>query len=197
MVLEQLRQPAPPKKAGCLVASFISSHFDRSGRLTYLKELSKYVDIHHYGKYLGNRFLQEDRWRETKLEVFCRYKCLIAFENSISVDYVTEKFYDALLTGAVPVYLGAPNITDYSPVTKCFINVDDYRSPRELADYLLALGRDESIWQLLIAWKELPFNKEFVEMVRKVLEAPHPFVRLADLVKEHLETLTPPQIEQF
>jgi hypothetical protein len=79
--LEQLRQPAPPKKAGCLVASFISSHFCRSGRLTYLKELSKYVDIHHYGRYLRNRFLQEDRWRETKLEVF-RQKCVIAFENS-------------------------------------------------------------------------------------------------------------------
>ena len=188
--LAQLRQPVPPKQPGCLVASFISSPFDRSGRLAYLKELSKYVDVHHYGKHRRNRFLA-DTGRATKLEVFRRYKCVIAFENSISTDYVTEKYYDALLTGAVPVYLGAPNIADYSPAARCHIDVNDYGSPRELADYLLALDQDDTIRESLLVWKQLPFRKDFVAMVRSVLEAPHPFVRLAEAVKLRLATTEP------
>ena len=188
--LAQLRQPVPTKQLGCLVASFISSSFDRSDRLAYLKELSKYVDVHHYGKHMRNRFLA-DTGRAAKLEVFRRYKCVIAFENSISTDYVTEKYYDALLTGAVPVYLGAPNIADYSPAARCHIDVNDYGSPRELADYLLALDQDDTIRESLLEWKQLPFRKDFVAMVRSVLEAPHPFVRLAEAVKLRLATTKP------
>jgi len=189
--LERLRQPAPPKQPDYLIASFISSPFNRSGRLDYLKELSRHVDIHHYGRYLRNRFLQRDKGSATKLEILRRYKCVIAFENSIGVDYVTEKYYDALLVGAVPIYLGAPNVAEYSPGLTCYISVGAYGNPRELAEYLLALNRDETIRQSLIAWKQKPFRKDFVDMVRNILEAPHPFVRLAEAVKQRLATPKP------
>lgn len=184
--MEQLRQPAPRRQPDCLIASFISSPVDNSGRLTYLKELNKHLDIHHYGEHLRNRFLEEDKGSATKLEIFRRYKCVIAFENSMNRDYVTEKYYDALLTGAVPVYLGAPNIAEYSPGATCCINVDAYGNPRELARYLLALDFDETMRHSLIAWKQQPFRKDFVKMVRNILEAPHPFVRLAQAVRERL-----------
>jgi len=39
-----------------------------------------------------------------------RYKFCIAIENSLAMDYVTEKVYDALAAGCVPIYYGAPNI---------------------------------------------------------------------------------------
>ena len=31
-------------------------------------------------------------------------------ENSLAEDYVTEKVYDALAAGCLPIYYGAPNI---------------------------------------------------------------------------------------
>jgi hypothetical protein len=41
-----------------------------------------------------------------------RYKFAIAFENSETDDYVTEKFYQALLAGAVPIVLGPSRTID-------------------------------------------------------------------------------------
>ncbi|GET85466.1 hypothetical protein, conserved [Leishmania tarentolae] len=49
--------------------------------------------------------------------VFRKYRYVLAFENTIEDDYVTEKVYNALLSGALPLYIGAMNIADYVPHT--------------------------------------------------------------------------------
>ena len=55
-----------------------------------------------------------------KLCWLCHY--LPLQENSISVDYVTEKLYDAFAGGCVPVYYGAPNILDSLPDPEAIID---------------------------------------------------------------------------
>ena len=52
-----------------------------------------------------------------------------AFEDSMAVDYVTEKVYDALHAGSVPLYLGAPNILEFVPPNSV-INVLDFVDER-------------------------------------------------------------------
>ncbi|CAG9567184.1 putative glycosyl transferase [Leishmania major strain Friedlin] len=47
--------------------------------------------------------------------VFRKYRYVLAFENTIEDDYVTEKVYNALLSGALPLFIGAMNIADYVP----------------------------------------------------------------------------------
>jgi hypothetical protein len=42
----------------------------------------------------------------TSMQVLGRYQFNFAFENSIEDGYVTEKVFDALVSGTVPVYLG-------------------------------------------------------------------------------------------
>ncbi|KAG5485266.1 hypothetical protein CUR178_06629 [Leishmania enriettii] len=44
--------------------------------------------------------------------VFRKYRYALPFENSIEDDYVTEKVYNALLSGALPLYIGAMDIAD-------------------------------------------------------------------------------------
>lgn len=51
------------------------------------------------------------------------------FENAISKNYVTEKFFEPPIVGSVPVYLGASNIEIFSPGEYAFIDVRDYDSP--------------------------------------------------------------------
>ena len=44
-----------------------------------------------------------------------RYKFVVAVENAVCPDYVTEKLWRALEVGAVPIYHGAPNVREILP----------------------------------------------------------------------------------
>lgn len=96
---------------------------DRSGRIPYLQETMNYIEIHSYGECMRNRELAADNGRQTKLTTIARYMFNLAFENGISLHYVTEKSFDPLISGSVPVYLGAPNIDEFAPGDHCFIVV--------------------------------------------------------------------------
>lgn len=61
-----------------------------------------------------------DRYAE-KLCVFRKYRYVLALDNSHEEDYVTEKIYHAFIAGAVPIYLGAPNIADFVPTPLSFV----------------------------------------------------------------------------
>jgi len=45
----------------------------------------------------------------------CRYKFCVAMENSIRQDYMTEKLWDALAAGCIPIYLGSKNAPHIIP----------------------------------------------------------------------------------
>jgi hypothetical protein len=57
------------------------------------------------------------------LNVFNKYKFILCFENSYQNGYVTEKIFNCFLSGAIPIYKGAPNILEYFSETS-FINVN-------------------------------------------------------------------------
>lgn len=95
------------------VCMMVSSPFNKSHRLEYIQELMKYIKIDSYGKVFNNKRLESDTGQTSKLELYRNYKFVIAFENSIETDYVTEKFFDPLSVCSVPIYYGAPNIKEY------------------------------------------------------------------------------------
>ena len=70
-----------------------------------------------------------------KYKATSQSKFVLAYENAIHNDYVTEKIYDVLQSGSVPVYYGAPNITDYVP-KECFIDRMDFADYKELYTFL-------------------------------------------------------------
>jgi hypothetical protein len=126
-------------------------------------------------------WLEEDRGRATRLAVIAGYKFTLAFENAIARDYVTEKFFDPLIAGSVPVYLGAPNVAELAPADHCFIDVTDFRSPQDLAEYLLALDEDDAAYGEYLAWKRKPLRPDFMRLVDEHRE--HAFVRLCKAVQ--------------
>ena len=158
--------PPEEKKPEHLAAVLISSSNDRSRRIAYLKELMNHVEVHSYGKALNNRSMPlPDRGRSTKLGLLRSYKFTLAFENSICADYVTEKFFDPLVAGSVPVYLGAPNIEEFAPGDHCYINVANFPSPQRLAEYLLHLNNDHAAYAEYFAWKRKPLRPGFLRLV--------------------------------
>ena len=53
---------------------------------------------------------------ESKYEVLSQYKFSLCFENMAMNGYVTEKIFDCLYSGTVPLYLGAFDIEDLIPI---------------------------------------------------------------------------------
>lgn len=51
------------------------------------------------------------------------YKFLLCFENSREDGYVTEKIFSAFLSGAIPIYFGAADISDHIP-KECYVEFD-------------------------------------------------------------------------
>ena len=162
---EALASAPQPKTEASPVAYFDSNKWASNKRSVYVAELMKHVKVDSYGRTLRNKTLPEDKGRATKLETIARHKFTLAIENSSTKDYVTEKFYDPLVAGSVPVYLGAPNIEDFVPADDCFIKISDFAGPRELAEYLTMLDRDDEQYNRYFAWKQKPLEQSFLDLV--------------------------------
>ena len=175
----------PQKIASSPLVMFQSDPINRSKRLEFAKGMMEHIQVDSFGKVLRNADLPfPDEGGSTKLRVVGGYKFCLSLENSIETDYVTEKFFDPLLAGTVPVYRGAPNVALFAPGDECFIDASAFRSERELADYLKYLDHDDAAYARFFAWRQKPLLASFQEFLDKVKT--DPFERLARLVEKRL-----------
>ena len=174
---------APKSKTEEAQAVYMASYaWPTNRRNDYVEELMKYIPVDSYGKCLHNRDLPEDAGMKTKLSTIARYRFTLAFENSNCVDYVTEKFFQPLEAGSVPVYMGAPNVAEFAPGDHCYIDVSKFKSPRELAAYLIRLSADEQKYRKYFDWKRKPLRRRFLKMAKCV--ETDLFSRLADVARK-------------
>ncbi|MGB8352716.1 MAG: glycosyltransferase family 10 [Chthoniobacteraceae bacterium] len=175
---------APPRwKFRRAPAVYIASNEGaHNNRHEFVGELMQCMKVDSYGKSRNNRRIKHDVGRDTKLAIISRYLFNFAFENSNSIDYVTEKLFDPLIAGTVPVYMGASNIDAYLPARKCIIKAGDFAGPRELAQYLLMLKKDRAEYRSYLAWKNEPLQKSFLDLVR--LDETPPLRRLCYKIME-------------
>lgn len=166
----------PAEKKGFFINSFISSDVNKSLRIDFLEELMQYLDVHAYGRIFQNRTVRKDLGFKTKIKIISNYKFTLALENSIDYDYVTEKFFDPLRAGSVPVYLGAPNIEDFAPGDQCFVNVDSFSTIKELSQYLIECDNDKSLYERHFYWKNHPLRSSFLDKI--YIHKLDPFQRL-------------------
>jgi hypothetical protein len=99
----------------------------------------------------------------SKRGVIGRYLFYMAFENSIEPGYITEKAFDALVAGSVPVYLGDhENLRALLPDPKAAIFVADYHGNiTALAEYLLYLTVNETAYEEHRVWRQSFRIKEY------------------------------------
>ena len=167
---------APVKSEAAPLVLFQSAPIDRCGRYSFAAELMRHIRTDSYGRQLNNRTMAgPDLGGTSKRATIQRYKFTLALENSIAPDYVTEKFFDPLLAGSVPVYRGAPNVAELAPGPKSYIDAADFRGPKELAEYLHHLDGNAAAYGEYFAWRKSP-EKRFLDALEAVAE--NPFVRL-------------------
>eukprot|EP01038_Epipyxis_sp_PR26KG_P009574 gene9574-12897_t len=83
------------------------------------------------------------------------YMFNLAFENSFEPGYVTEKPFDSLISGTVPVYLGdADHLKTLIPHPKAVIFVADYHDNyTALVEYLKYLENNETAYEEHRSWR--------------------------------------------
>ena len=81
-------------------------------------------------------------YKGSKLDLLPNYRFTIAYENCLNdCGYISEKLFDALLAGCVPVYLGNKSIAKYVPET-AFVDARKFNLRRDLAIHLREMPRE-------------------------------------------------------
>ncbi len=78
-----------------------------------------------------------------KAMVYSKAKFAYCYENIGGLpNYVSEKIFDAFLSGCVPIYWGADNVNDLIPAS-CFIDRRDFKSNQAVHQYLLNISEQQ------------------------------------------------------
>lgn len=70
-----------------------------------------------------------------KLATLQQYRFALCFENAVFPGYISEKITDCFLAGAIPIYLGAPDVSDHIP-TDTFVDARRFSTYGELESAL-------------------------------------------------------------
>ncbi|XP_064196043.1 4-galactosyl-N-acetylglucosaminide 3-alpha-L-fucosyltransferase 9-like [Anguilla rostrata] len=132
-----------------LVCWIVSNWNPSYKRVAYYNALKQLIDIHVYGRAFGKPVGNQD-FHPT----IASCKFYLSFENSIHKDYITEKLYNPLSVGTVPIVLG-PSRQNYENFVPgdAFIHVDDFFSPKELAEYILFLDKNDDMYHRYFYWR--------------------------------------------
>nr|GME11013.1 glycoprotein 3-alpha-L-fucosyltransferase A-like [Ipomoea batatas] len=141
--------PVQPKTQKALAAAFISNCGARNFRLQALEALEKEsISIDSYGSCHRNKDGRVD-----KVDTLRQYKFSLAFENSNEEDYVTEKFFQSLVAGSIPVVVGAPNIQEYAPCPGSLLHIKNIEDVESVAKTMKHLAENPSAYNQSLRWK--------------------------------------------
>jgi glycoprotein 3-alpha-L-fucosyltransferase len=164
-----LEPPLPFANKTKAAAAFVSNCGAKNGRLELVAAIiAAGFKVHSFGTCLHNA--EAGDTRAAKVQQLRKHLFSLSFENSNVPGYVTEKYFQALAAGTVPVYLGAPDVARYSPTAILGDSVvavpPDKSGDRAgasvaaragaLAKELAGLARDQQAYDRLLAWKRRP-----------------------------------------
>jgi len=144
-------------------------------RMKLVKKLiAEGFEIDCFGGCFGN----SDVYNSMSQDQIDSYKFYIAFENSFHCrDYITEKFWQkSLIRGRVPIVWG-PSKSDVTQIAPrgSFIHVDDFKTPRDLAQFLIHLDADDVAYRSYFDW-----------MIDYDVNKPRSYIEKFEDVEEHL-----------
>lgn len=145
------------KKLSMIVSSMAMDIGNYGKRLRLLRRiLASDLDIDIYGKGFN---ISDERFKgmvEFKHSALLPYEYSIAIENSNEKNYITEKFVDCVLCNSIPIYNGAPNISEV--YNKKYFHTIDLDSATIIND-IREIIKNPAPKQDLNNNKELYFNR--------------------------------------
>lgn len=119
--------------------NMIVSNPNSKYRIDFFKILNSIKGVDSGGRVLNN----VGYYVTDKISFLKDYRFTIAFENSSSLGYTTEKILEPMRSNSIPIYWGNKNIyRDFN--TKSFINIHDFSTLSEAAHYIVELDQDQN-----------------------------------------------------
>jgi len=130
-----------------------------SKRIEAMVALSKYDMVDLYGRgwerWCSRASMWSPYWKnrkalmsiykgpcDSKFEVLSQYKFCLCFENMNMDGYMTEKLFDCLYVGVIPLYWGAHDVGRWVP-EKAYIDVSLFSGWGEIEEYIRSLSQSE------------------------------------------------------
>jgi alpha-1,3-fucosyltransferase len=138
-----------------MVAWFVSNCKTNSKREKYAEELQRHIQVDVFGKCGKLECKRESPIYSNEDTCYkllkTTYRFYLSFENSICVDYISEKLWNILQIDIIPIVLGG---ADYAAILPphSYINIRDFSSVKDLATYLKNM--DEKEYMKYFKWKQ-------------------------------------------
>ncbi len=146
---QPLLPPAAPTReefAARKFCAFLYKNPNAERRNVFFHALDSRRRVDSVGWHLNNTGTVVRMGNLPKLRVFARYRFAFAFENASHPGYVTEKIFDCLQAGVVPLYWGAPDI-GRDVAAGSFIDVSRFASDEEACEHILTVDDDYDLWR--------------------------------------------------
>ena len=160
--------PTPTEVPAKGICSIISSQVPGSYRYKLLEQLSQALVIDNAGHYNNTvGYTIPGAYSDQPIIDFQKtYTLVLAFENAVVDDYITEKILNPFRAGTIPVYFGSKEICKYfNP--KRFVQVKD--NVQETVDELKRLLTDPVYW--LEKAREPIFVKSTAEIMQDIIQS--------------------------
>lgn len=114
-----------------------------------------------------------------KLEFQSKHKFVIAFENSSTPGYLTEKFAEAAQANAVPIYWGDPTVGSlFNP--RAFVNCHDFPNLEAAVERVKQIDADDGLCRQMLSEPWFPGGEEpawlraetFVRFLSNIFDQP-------------------------
>ena len=153
----------PPKTSFCAYLFFRCEGAERPLRELFFDLLSEYKQVDALGVCKatvagkdGSRVEEHDElyarrddrfgdgYNDRAVQKYESYKFVVAFENVRKPGYVTEKIANAMLAGAIPIYLGDPDIASIFN-ERSFINCGKYPHLKDCVARVMEVDGDDRL----------------------------------------------------
>ena len=160
-----------------------SNCYARSNRTEYMKEFMSYISVDSWGRCGNNRgsilpkrildiqgthvnqSFYQGRWTSAKKSLASNYLFTVAFENTLQYDYITEKLWQPLAAGSVPLYYGAPNIEEWLPCRNCIIDLRQFSSAKLAAEFVKNVANNATKYAEYHQWRHEKVPERFEKIV--------------------------------
>jgi len=165
-LLQPRREPETVFTEKTMFCAYVMSNMKNSApeRTEIVDLLDTYKSVSLGGKWRNN----VGGPVKDKLAFQSKAKFVIAFENSSTSGYLTEKFAQAAEADAIPIYWGDPTIAEtFNP--NAFINCHDFDSFEAVLEEVKRIDQNDELYLKMIAEPWFPNGKEPEELSESMI----------------------------